>query len=994
MFRFLRSHIHPTGDLKTADIRDFFEYTPSLRHGFPQLVSSLAYDYILGLMAVGTSDGQVRIFGAENVEWSSTTPRDTPVAQMYFAAGLGTLIVLCSDQSFHKFQVAGDIIERTTAPAEDRLKRITCCEMQNVQDPSSARLFIGTITGNIFGLCAISLEFSEVILFEEAILKSINPSKDVGRSANQIMMNPVDATQVLIAFNSHIIVHYNLLSSEVLHYWTIQQTITSISWHVDGEYFICAHSDGSLGTWKICCAEPVEQSMIPFGPFPCTSISKVRWICASSHPLPIKLYTGGMPRASYGDRYTLTAMREDRMVVFDFGSAVVDFIVVPSLQSEAGADYKNCLALMILCEQELVCIDLTDVSWPLLNLPYLQPIHSSQITCVVHYSNIEEHVWKALIKASEAQNRLSAKCKWPIHAGGNVQTPVLCASTNAEKRQLLITGHEDGTVKFWSTGSVSLRYLLKINTAKEFEGCFSIGADIDRAECGSENSSVEASNNGTSDEDSNEVTDWPPFRKVGTYDPFCDDPRLAVQKVYFDVTSGQLVIGGRAGHVIVYDLDDEPSAVLTIMRTEYEVAEKSKLPSNINQQALPLRQSPLAYSVGYQPFKTDQNRRHIAKISLIELFNSLIALSTLITHNSMNCLVQLRPPVAITAVASLRSRNLLAFGCEYGFVMCDLKSQATLISTCLLTLKELADTSTLSRFKSMKKSIRQSFRRKKKIPQGEIHSIEPACSVANENGNELRPVERQIISRAEAPVNIGDPPVSAVRVLRFFRTNILSAASLTDSLWIGTNGGVIFAYAISDDALKPEDVCVLVKEVQLQHRAPVIDFTCAAVDGSHLIKGLTGTERLIIYTEEQIKTFALPTMKPTRFRYKFTGMEGSRIRKAQLLTLRSATITFRAPSFMAYSTECSSLSYPQHEWNNTKSASVFYTSKPILQVIVISIAKFQASDIEGIASAALSENGEIFFLRPGASEFQRASLTTMQHNNLTSPLKDSKFPKT
>ncbi|EJW83887.1 hypothetical protein WUBG_05202 [Wuchereria bancrofti] len=334
MLRFLRSHIHPAGDFRNADIHDFFEYTPSLRHGFPQLVSSLAYDYILGLMAVGTSDGQVRIFGAENVEWSSTTPRNTPIAHMYFAAGLGSLIVLCSDQSFHKFQVAGDIIERTTATTEDRLKRITCCEMQNVQDPTNARLFIGTITGNIFGLCAVSLEFSEVLLFEETIVKSMNPSKDIGRSANQIMVNPTDVNQVLIAFDNHIIVHYNLLSNEVLHHWIVQQAITSLAWHVDGEYFICSHSDGSLGAWKIQCMEPMEPSVIPFGPFPCTSINKVQWICASSHPSPIKLFTGGMPRASYGDRYTLTAVRGGKMVVFDFGSAIVDFIVVPSLQNQ------------------------------------------------------------------------------------------------------------------------------------------------------------------------------------------------------------------------------------------------------------------------------------------------------------------------------------------------------------------------------------------------------------------------------------------------------------------------------------------------------------------------------------------------------------------------------------------------------------------------------------------------------------------------------------
>lgn len=49
-------------------------------------------------------------------------------------------------------------------------------------------------------------------------------------------------------------------------------------------------------------------------------------------------------------------------------------------------------------------------------------------------------VLQGLIKASEAQNKLSSKYKWPVHAGGDVQAPAPCAATNAEKRQLLITG--------------------------------------------------------------------------------------------------------------------------------------------------------------------------------------------------------------------------------------------------------------------------------------------------------------------------------------------------------------------------------------------------------------------------------------------------------------------------------------------------------------------------------------------------------------------------
>lgn len=55
---------------------------------------------------------------------------------------------------------------------------------------------------------------------------------------------------------------------------------------------------------------------------------------------------------------------------------------------------------------------------------------------------------------------------------------------------------------------------------------------------------------------------------------------------------------------------------MTVMRGEYEVAEKSKLPTNINHQALSPRRDPLAYAVGYQPFKIDQNQRSVTKIGL------------------------------------------------------------------------------------------------------------------------------------------------------------------------------------------------------------------------------------------------------------------------------------------------------------------------------------------------------------------------------------------
>ena len=40
------------------------------------------------------------------------------------------------------------------------------------------------------------------------------------------------------------------------------------------------------------------------------------------------IFAGGMPRASYGDRHTVTAMQGAMHQVFDFTSRVVDFVTL------------------------------------------------------------------------------------------------------------------------------------------------------------------------------------------------------------------------------------------------------------------------------------------------------------------------------------------------------------------------------------------------------------------------------------------------------------------------------------------------------------------------------------------------------------------------------------------------------------------------------------------------------------------------------------------
>jgi hypothetical protein len=40
------------------------------------------------------------------------------------------------------------------------------------------------------------------------------------------------------------------------------------------------------------------------------------------------IFSGGMPRASFGDRHTISVVQGNKHVVFDFTSKIVDFFVV------------------------------------------------------------------------------------------------------------------------------------------------------------------------------------------------------------------------------------------------------------------------------------------------------------------------------------------------------------------------------------------------------------------------------------------------------------------------------------------------------------------------------------------------------------------------------------------------------------------------------------------------------------------------------------------
>ena len=59
------------------------------------------------------------------------------------------------------------------------------------------------------------------------------------------------------------------------------------------------------------------------------------------------------------------------------------------------------------------------------------------------------------------------------------------------------------------------------------------------------------------EEDEDMEEEWPPFKKIGSFDPYTDDYRLAIKKVAFCEKSGRLIVGGTAGQVVTFELNME-----------------------------------------------------------------------------------------------------------------------------------------------------------------------------------------------------------------------------------------------------------------------------------------------------------------------------------------------------------------------------------------------------------------------------------------------------
>nr|XP_060500983.1 lethal(2) giant larvae protein homolog 1 [Panthera onca] len=545
-FRFRRQGADPQREKLKQEL---FAFNKTVEHGFPNQPSALAFDPELRIMAIGTRSGAVKIYGAPGVEFTGLHRDTATVTQMHFLPGQGRLLTLLDDSSLHLWEIVHHngcahleealSFQPPSRPGFDcasgplSLARVTVVLLLAAGDLAA----LGTEGGSVFFLDVPTLTLLEgQTLAPDDVLRSVPDDYRCGKAlgpVESLQGHLRDPTKILIGYSRGLLVIWNRAAQCADRVFLGNQQLESLCWERSGNTLVSSHSDGSYAVWSAGAGgSPVTQPTVattPYGPFPCKAINKILWRnCASGDHFII--FSGGMPRASYGDRHCVSVLRAETLVTLDFTSRIIDFFTVHSTRPEDEFDEPQALAVLL--EEELVVLDLQTPGWPAVPAPYLAPLHSSAITCSAHVANVPAKLWARIVSAGEQQSPqpASSASSWPITGGRNL-------AQEPSQRGLLLTGHEDGTVRFWDASGVALRPLYKLSTAGLFQ-----------TDCEHADSLAQAAED-----------DWPPFRKVGCFDPYSDDPRLGVQKVALCKYTAQMVVAGTAGQVLVLELSDVPS---------------------------------------------------------------------------------------------------------------------------------------------------------------------------------------------------------------------------------------------------------------------------------------------------------------------------------------------------------------------------------------------------------------------------------------------------
>ncbi|XP_043261437.1 syntaxin-binding protein 5 isoform X3 [Colletes gigas] len=597
---------------------EHFQVKKTFRHGFPHQPTAVAFDPVQRLLAIGTKSGSLRILGRPGVDAHVKHEGCTAVIQLQFLINEGALVSATADDTLHLWNFRQKIPQVVQSLKFQR-ERITYIHLPL----QSKWLYVGTERGNIHILHIETFVLSGYVI-------NWNKAIEISRKTHpgavvHLSDNPLDLSKMLIGYESGQIVFWDLKTKNADYRCQSDVPLKSITWHHEGKQFMSSHTDGSLSTWTVRQVKPTNvthphaKTTKDGEPEPCKLIQKVEWKLSRSGEAYV-IFSGGLAYDTTGRTPSITVIHGKTTTVLEMEHNVIDFITL--CESPWTSDYQDPYAVVVLLQNDLVVIDLLTPGFPCFENPYPMDIHESPVTCCAYFADCPSDLVPAFYSVgSKSQKKTGFSEKdWPISGGE-------WSSSSSSYNEIIVTGHADGSIKFWDASAGTLQVLYKLKTAKLFEKGRTRSIDSE------------------------------------------EDP-LAIQLIFLCPESRKLAIAGSGGHVVLFKFKKVESMSEVVTLEISLTAEPGKEVESTSD-----HDSPAGNTSGnnetknpevHQPLKVKSGLQKRAPGFQATLICLMVAASG-------------EQPENITALSLNSSYGLMAYGNESGLVVVDIVQKISLV---------------------------------------------------------------------------------------------------------------------------------------------------------------------------------------------------------------------------------------------------------------------------------------------------------------------------
>lgn len=735
--------VKPEADVEETLRPEHFKVSRTVRHGFPFQPTALAFDPVQRILAIGTKNGSLRLFGRPGVDCTIQHVLEYAVIQILFLVNEGALISVCADDTLHLWNLRQKKPE-VVHTLKFQKERITHCHLPF----RSKWLYIGTERGNLHVVNIESFTLSGyVVNWNKAIELS---RKTHPGAVVHVSDNPVDANKLLIGFETGALVLWDLRNRAADARFQHSEALHSVAWHHEGKQFMCSHSDGSLTTWNIRAPSKPVNVIFPHvrntkegKPDPCKPIYKAEWKTVRGADSFV-IFSGGLPFDKSGQTPALTVIHGKTTTVLEMEHNIVDFVTL--CETPFQSDFHEPYAVVVLLQNDLVVVDLTSQGYPCFQNPYSMDLHESPVTFCTYLADCPTDLIPAFYSVGSKANKRGgfSEKEWPI-SGGEWGT------STVSYPEVIITGHADGSLKVWDASSVTLQVLYRLKTSKVFEK---------------------------------------PKSRSGSQEVPPDDDPFAVEKVAFCAESRLLAVAGSSFYVVVFVFKKQEASIeVDVLETPilYEVDDDADCSPECEYQRQSSQQ-------GSCPSALEEG----CKKAALEHYTSLSVRSGLQKWGtgfqpSLVCMlpwVRGETPGHITALSVNSTYNLLAYGNECGLVVVDLCTK-----TCVLNL----GTPDLYGSSDPYQRVARSPKRNAILPSNDNSGEQEQCRSPSADQRSIDKLDSSFSrSRSSSMSSLENISSEAILCLSYAESSCRkSDASTSPSLWVGTHLGSVLAISLT-----------------------------------------------------------------------------------------------------------------------------------------------------------------------------------------------------